>query len=231
MEQSQNVQNNHTASGVSGKNKKSLKFSKENKKIALIIAGIVVLLAIIAVIAVLVLPKGSGNNGDSDTDGSYSSGVDLSEEEKAVTKKVMDEYAEVEVVGFQEFEDENGKHNAIVVNVKNVSDKNVSLAIDVVAKDKEGAILDKSSLYAEGIAPGQTQVFNTFVYTTLSADELKAANFEVFKAYTYVAPGDSADNDSQEAQQSTDTVETEASQAESQPEPETETENETNTEE
>lgn len=239
MEHKQDLQNNRIAEGISGKSKKSFKAPKINKKWALIIAGIVVLLIIIAVALVLLLPKGSDGNDVSSTDGTYTAGTEITDEEKAVTKKVLDEYAEVTVVGFQEFEDENGKHNSIVVNVKNVSDKRISLAIDVIAKNKEGAVLDKSSLYAEGIMPEQTQVFQTFVYSTLSADELKAADYEVLKAYTYVAPGDSENNDNQEVQQTTDVVETETSQDESQSEPvaepetetETETENETNIDE
>lgn len=190
------AKNKKVTDGAGAQPEKTTKAKKGNAKIWLF-AGVSVLVIVIVALLVVFLTKDNSGNDDLGTDGEYLPGFDISDEEKEVTKKVMDEYAEVEVVGFQEFEDENGKHNAIVVNVKNVSDKTVSLAIDVVAKNKEGTILEKSSLYAEGIMPGQTQVFNTFVYSALSADELKSADYEIFKAYTYVAPGTATNEESQ----------------------------------
>ena len=199
MNHKHSLQNNRIMDGINGQMSKAKKSNLlKNKKLLFAGAGALVVLVAIIVVLVLFIPKNKPADSDVDTSGTYTAGNSITEEEKATTKKVMDEYAEVNVVGFEEFEDENGKHNSITVNVKNISDKKISLAIDVVAKNKEGTILDKSSLYAEGIAPEQVQVFRTFVYSALSADELKAADYEVFKAYTYVAPGDSENADVQE---------------------------------
>ena len=96
----------------------------------------------------------------------------------------------MEVKGYQHIDTENGGYNAVVIEVKNRGDKRTSLAIDVVARNKDdNTVLDTSSMYAEGIEPGQTYTFYTFVYSKVPADQLKEAKFDIYKANTYNAGG------------------------------------------
>ena len=166
------------------------KKSKETKKTkkSLILYLILAIIFVAIIVAVIILaPKGGSDPTEADGTSSFQ-GEELTEEEKKETEAIMEEYAEVTVEGYQEVEDELGLHKAIIINVKNISDERVSLAINVVAKDESGNILDKSSLYAEGIEPGQTQVFQAFVYSELTEDQLKSAKYEVYKARTYETP-------------------------------------------
>lgn len=198
---------NATVSFVSGgKNK-----SNNNKKLlSILIIGIVA--AIIVGVAIFLIIKFTGNN-ESETpkpDGtsSFDMGEELTEDAKETTKKVLDDYIDVEIVGYERIEDETGQHGSITAKVKNTSNETTSVAVDVVAKDNDGNILDKSSLYAEGIGPSQVYTFNLFVYSTLTEDQLKSANFEVYKAYTYEAPSE-ANNTAGTNEETTDNTQTE----------------------
>lgn len=164
---------------------------KKTQKVLKILLPVFILVAIVTMFILFFSVKPETIEDSENTSDFYYE--ELTEEEKRETEMVMDEYAEVIVGGYKEVEDELGFHDAITINVKNISDKEVSLAISVVAKDQEGNILDKSSLYAEGIEPGQTQVFQTFVYSTLTREELKTAQYEVFKARTYEIPAPETD--------------------------------------
>lgn len=155
-----------------------------------IIIGVIIAVVIVCLVLYFINKPVEGGSGDGEAN---VFGEVMTEEEKQVTRQVMDEYADVTVEGVEEVEDELGKHNAVIVKVKNISDKTISLAIDIVAKDKDGNMLDKSSLYAEGIGPEQVYSFQTFVYSILTIDQLKAAEYDIYKAYTYNTPGTQAE--------------------------------------
>ena len=112
----------------------------------------------------------------------------ITEKDKETTKSTLDKYADINVKGYDQIEDENGTHNVVAVEVTNKSEETVSIAVDLAAKDNDDKVLDISSLYAEGITPGQTYSFNLFYYTELTADQLKSAKYDVYKAYIYTAP-------------------------------------------
>ena len=181
---------NATVSFVSGGKGKS-----DKKKLISIILIAIVAVAIIAVAVFQIIRSLQSNNTATETEEEASSTVisdELTEEDKTETGRVTNNLIDVEFVGYQQIEDELGQHGAVVTNVKNKSNDTLTVAVDVVAKDNDGNILDKSSLYAEGIGPGQTYSFNLFVYTALTEDQLKSAKYEVYKAYTYTAPSEAA---------------------------------------
>ena len=182
---------NATVSFVSGGKGKS-----DKKKLLSIILICVAAVAIIAIAVFLIVKAFQNNSGDATTQVEESNATvitdELTEEDKTETGRVTNDLIDVEFVGYQQIEDELGQHGAVVTNVKNKSNDTLTVAVDVVAKDNDGNILDKSSLYAEGIGPGQTYSFNLFVYTALTEDQLKSAKYEVYKAYTYTAPSEAA---------------------------------------
>ena len=112
----------------------------------------------------------------------------VTEETKRVTEETINKYADITVEGYKEVEDGSLSSKAVVISVKNHSDEVTSLAIVMGAYDSDGNLLDTSSLYAEGIQPGQTHVFNTFVYSKLSPEQLESVTYKVYKASTYEAP-------------------------------------------
>lgn len=163
--------------------------NKSNK--TLIIAGIVVL-AIIIIVSIIAAVS-SNNTPTSEGEGLtedevFYNGSVLTEKDKETTKSTLDKYADINVKGYDQIEDENGTHNVVAVEVTNKSEETVSIAVDLAAKDNDDKVLDISSLYAEGITPGQTYSFNLFYYTELTADQLKSAKYDVYKAYIYTAP-------------------------------------------
>lgn len=97
---------------------------------------------------------------------------------------IVGKYAEVEVLGYQEVDDVWDDH-AIVVRVKNISDETRSFSISLEAIGADGDRLDTSSFYAENLAPGQSQTFNTFTLTTLDDDQLENATIKVYQSSTY----------------------------------------------
>ena len=160
--------------------------NSKNKKLY-IIASIIVLVVVIVVAAILI--NQNSNDGD---------GIDVNkdtrviidsnqttEQEDNITKQILEKYADVKVEGYQEIEEENGTVGTVVIDVKNISGKKINLAVDVVAKDKDGNILDKTSLYAEEMEEDQVYVFNVFTDSELSQEQLQNATIEVLRAYTY----------------------------------------------
>lgn len=111
------------------------------------------------------------------------------EEINAITKETIDKYAEVTIEGYKEVDDNSLSGKAVVVKVQNKSEEIVSLAIDIGAYDNDDNVMETSSLYAEGMEPGQIYSFNTFVYTELSEEQLRTAKFKVYRASTYNAEG------------------------------------------
>ena len=159
---------------------------KNKKPLIFIAIGVVAILAIVGVIVAINVSQGSNTDAGTDESADTSSSAPATtEEENKVTKETTDNYAQVSFEGYQQVEDEMGSHGAIIVTVKNISDKKTCIAVDLVAKDADGNILDQSSLYAEGIEPEQVQTFQTFVYSELSPEQLQSAKIEVLKAYTY----------------------------------------------
>ena len=162
---------NAKVSFVSGGKGKS-----DKKKLISIILICVAAVAIIAIAVFLIVKAFQNNSSDAGTPIDESNATvitdELTEEDKTETGRVTNDLIDVEFVGYQQIEDELGQHGAIVTNVKNKSNDTLTVAVDVVAKDNDGNILDKSSLYAEGIGPGQTYSFNLFVYTALTEDQL-----------------------------------------------------------
>lgn len=180
---------------------------KKHKKTILIACGIVAFIAVIAIIMALVkkAPQDTGNTTDGDTAGEISTAAIIAtttEEDNEITKQVLDKYAEVEIGGYERIEDESGVADTITISVKNISEEKVNLAIDIIATDNDDNLLDVTSLYAEGIEPGQTQVFQAFAASQLTAEQLQSAKFKVNKAYTYIT-----DTGEQQEIEATDIVE------------------------
>ena len=157
---------------------------KPISKMVWYIVGGVITAVVVAVIVVVVL-KNLPKTGPDDTSVNYSDSI--TEEEREITKKTIDEYVDLTVEGYQHVENEDGVFDAVVVKVKNKGNDTTSLAIELVAKDAGGNVLDESSLYAEGIEPGQTQVFYNFVFSELTKEQLESAKYEIYKAHTYDA--------------------------------------------
>lgn len=168
--------------------KANLAKDAKNKKTIFVGIGALVALVLIVLVVVLVVSHGNGEDSDGGVVASFEDDS-LTEEEKVKTEEVVSKYAELKVEGMEEYEDELGKHNAVIVTLKNVSEETVSIAVELGAYDKEGNLLDKSSLYAEGIAPEQMYSFQTFVYSKLSRETLEASDIKVHKAYTYIPAG------------------------------------------
>ena len=157
-----------------------------------IICLAVVIIAIIVVIILTALNNKPADGGESgevvESANIYYNGSILTEADQEITKETLEKYADLNIKGHTQIEDETGKHDIVAVEVTNKSDQITSIAIDLAAKDNDGKTLDISSLYAEGITPGQTQLFNLFYYTELTPEQLDSAKYEVYKAYTYESP-------------------------------------------
>ena len=97
---------------------------------------------------------------------------------------VVGKYVDVQILGYQEVDDDWDDH-AVVVKVTNISDKTRSFSIGIEAVDENGDRLDESSFYAENLAPGQSQTFNTFTLSTLSDEVLGNATYKVYQSSTY----------------------------------------------
>ena len=168
------------------------KWQKYLKPKMIAVCGVVFVMVLVLVVVVLttVFNKPGEDSGDETVENValLPSNYDTTEEEDATTKKIMDEYINIEVGELEEVEDEHGKNSAIPITVKNVSEEKMTVAIEVVALDGDGNPLDVASLYAEGIEPGQSYLFRAFELSALSDEQLRQAKYEVHKAYTYEAP-------------------------------------------
>ena len=177
----------------SKKQEKTASAKKDNKKTKLwlgVCGGVLIVAVIIAIVVVLLNnnggQQGSGEDELDDNTNAIINGD--SEEVKRVTDETMGKYAEVNVEGYKDMEGEDASGKAVIVTVKNVSEETVSLAITIGAYDHEGNLLDTSSVYAEGIGPGQTSRFNAFVFTELTPEQLGSAEYKVYTANTYETP-------------------------------------------
>ena len=170
--------------------------SNHKKKLPFIILVIIAIIVAITVLVVLVVLHNNQTNNTEQTtintdilNDPNSVEAKTAKEQQEITENTLKQYAEVEVEGYQQTENESGSFNAVVTKVKNISDKRVSIAVDIVAKDQAGNILDTGSLYAEGIEPEQTQIFRLFTLSSLSPEELQTAKYEVSRAYIYNPDG------------------------------------------
>lgn len=164
---------------------------KKNNKIWLfIIAGIVICTITGIVIAIAMIPKKGSDNNNGDETSTSPTIEENTEEQKKTTEETVNKYAEVTIEGYKEVDDNSLSGKAVVVEVQNKSEEIVSLAIDIGAYDNDDNVMETSSLYAEGMEPGQIYSFNTFVYTELSEEQLRTAKFKVYRAHTYNAEGD-----------------------------------------
>ncbi len=149
------------------------------------------IILLIALIVVLVkMPKGDSEGGGEDTSVAESLSTFTTEEEDKITQEILEKDAEVTIEGYQWIESEDGQNDVVVISVKNISDQKTNFAFNVVALDKDDNVLDKTSLYAEGIEPGQIQVFHAFALSELTAEQLKQAHYKVFRAQTYTLETD-----------------------------------------
>lgn len=172
---------------TSHKEEKTSKSKKSNNKRKIMFACCIAL-SVVAIIAVVLLVVNNKKGDNGGVDGEASQNVSTSEEEARVTKDTLDKYTEITIEGYKEVNDNPVTNAAVIVSVKNVSEETVSLAIVMAAMDDNDNVLDTSSIYAEGIQPGQTHTFETFVYTTLTPEQLKNAKYKAYKASTYEAP-------------------------------------------
>lgn len=154
-----------------------------NKKFYFLLAGIVVFVAVITATILSNVFRGGEENEDSTP--KISIDTLSTEEENALTKQVLEKYVDATIEGYQKVENDQGLNDVVVINIKNISDEKTNLALDVVALDDDGNVLDKTSLYAEGIEPGQTQIFQAFALSELAPEQLQAAHYEIYRAKTY----------------------------------------------
>lgn len=168
---------------------------KNNKKTGLWLGAcgglLLVVAVIIAVVAILSNNNNGGQGGSADGTSTNTNNAIVdgdSEEVKQITQDTMARYAEVNVEGYKDIEDEDASGKAVIVTVKNTSQETVSLAITIGAYDSDGNLLETSSVYAEGIGPEQTSRFNTFVFTNLTPEQLSTAEYKVYTANTYETP-------------------------------------------
>lgn len=188
------------------KNKKKNK--KHHKKLLLIISGLLMMTSI-AIIVVLVLlkffPSHTSDTGPNDvatnnTSANHqntnyaepnndSSNDDVTTppkpSENPVTTEFIDGVVEVNIIGLADSTTSNLDHKIVKVSVSNKSDKIQSVKISLAAVDKDGKILGVSSLYSEGINPGDTNELEAFVSTSLTAEQLESAEFKIRSASTY----------------------------------------------
>ena len=172
---------------VTKKEKKSHKKSINKKTILGIgIAAVVIIALIILAITIANQPHG---NTEGDTGEETVQTIEpTTEEENKITKETLDKYAEVTIDGYKKVDNNEISSDVVIVHVKNISEEQTSLAIAVVAEDNDGKVLDISYLYAEGITSGETQEFQTFVYTKMTPEQMQNAKYKVYKANTYEAP-------------------------------------------
>ena len=162
------------------------KKSKINLKLILIAVGIAVIIAV-ATAVVLIILNPSKDEGDNNSEDTISTVDTITEEEQQITNETVDKYVEISIEGYKNIDDnpENGK--AVIATLKNKSEETVSLAIVIGAFDKDGNLLETSSLYAENITPGQTNNYQLFTASELTPEQLESATYKVFKASTYKA--------------------------------------------
>ena len=199
-----------TASSTKQEGKSTTK--KNNKKTGLwlgVCGGLFAVAVIVAVVAILSNNNNGEQGGSADGTSTNTNNAIVdgdSEEVKQITQDTMARYAEVNVEGYKDIEDEDASGKAVIVTVKNTSQETVSLAITIGAYDSDGNLLETSSVYAEGIGPEQTNRFNTFVFTNLTPEQLSTAEYKVYTANTYETPavegGDEIVNVSEETAQS-----------------------------
>ncbi|MBR3115777.1 hypothetical protein IKF30_00930 [Candidatus Saccharibacteria bacterium] len=164
----------------------------KNKSIKYIIIAIIGVLLLVGIgVGVAIAMSNNGDKGtEPDNSGDTSTATEENDEEtKRITEETIKKYTDIKVEGYRDVEDNSVNGKAVVVSVHNISEEVVSLAIVMGAYDQEGNLLDTSSLYAEGIQPDQTHVFNTFVYSELTPKQLESATYKVYKAHTYNAEG------------------------------------------
>ena len=97
---------------------------------------------------------------------------------------IVGKYAEVTFEGWQEVDDPRTDH-ALVVTVKNISDRTKSFVFGLEALDANGDRLDEFSFTVENLAPGQSQRFNTFILTKLGDDIMSSATYNVYQSSTF----------------------------------------------
>lgn len=188
--------NKAAGSSASAAKAHKAKAEKGNSKLWIIVAVVVAVCVIVGVVVAIMLTRGQGGEGGGESSDEQGSSVieENSEEVQKITQETINKYAEVKVEGYMDVEDNPVTNKAVVVTVKNISDEVVSLAITLGAFDKDGNVLETSSVYAEQIQPGQTHKFDTFVYTELTPEQLNAADIKVYRANTYNVEGVEIEN-------------------------------------
>ena len=161
--------------------KKGKKFSK---KTYLLIVGVGVVVIALITVAILMGISRSSEEGE-ETEQTPASSL-TSDEENALTKQVLEKYVEADIQGYQRVDNDQGLNDVVVINIKNISEEKTNLALDVVAMDDKENVLDVTSLYAEGIEPGQTQIFQAFALSELTPEQLQTAHYKIYRAKTYI---------------------------------------------
>lgn len=181
------------------------KVSSSKKKRGLLYGCGALILAAIIVIAIVVINNNSSNNepaGDEEFGESLSVVDGPTEEENQVTKETLDKYTEVTIEGYKDGDESQYENGAVAVSVRNTSNEAVSLEIVIAATDDKGNVLETTSLYAENVGPGETNYFEVFTTSTLTADQLRSAKYKVFKASTYESAAVPSDENVEPAQES-----------------------------
>ena len=102
----------------------------------------------------------------------------------STTEEILNNYAKVEILGYEEEEDALSD-GALRVKVTNIADSSNSYSFAFEAVDENGDRLDTDDAYVESLAPGQSTTIKTFKYSLLSTEDLKKAVFKIYKASMY----------------------------------------------
>ena len=158
----------------------------KNKKYLYLILGALVIAILVISIALII--RNATNPEATDpkiTDEVVNVTSKPTQDEESVTKETLEKYAEINIEGYKEdtFGDEVSE--AIVVDMKNKSEEEVSLTAEIVVINKNNEIVDSSYISAEEMAPGETQSFPMFTSSSIPMNELKDMEFKVYRVYTY----------------------------------------------
>ena len=165
--------------------------SAPDKKVLMIVGGVVAVAIVIGIVLALVLPKGDG--GESGDNGNGNSVIEpTTEEQMKMTKELLDKVLDVEIDGYYYSEDNPVSNDVVAFSMRNKSDKNVSIGVEIGAYDKDDNLLETSAVFADNVSPNETQRFEIFAYTNLTADQLKSSTYKVYRVWTEETTASSA---------------------------------------
>ena len=185
----------------------NIKAKKSHKKALKVICALLMVILVAVVVALILFKFFPGDNtdiGSNVTDSSNTSAnaqnsnvIDKpnapsdadstppQDDQTPVTTELVDGVVEVKYGGLTDSTSLDLDHRIIKVIITNKSDEIQSIKLSLAATDEIGKILGISTLYAEGINPGESYELEAFTTTSLSSEELENAKFKIRSAATY----------------------------------------------